>query len=367
MYTSERTLFFLTLFLFTLCSSLDGQETFFDPRYPDKTIPLSGLLQQMPASVFDDTTILELRLQSDFTYLEAHKIEEEYQFGTLGVQYSDSLYMRCQVRIKTRGQSRKDYCAAPPFWINFKKSNLEVSELKHLSKVKIVNQCHPYPLYQNYLLREYLAYKVFEQLHPYSFKTRLAKITYVDTGNQGETWQQYAFLIEENDMLGERLALEEVNRPTDELARLDTTCITALSIAQFLLGNVDWHVQSGHNIKYYQPSPEEDEPVYLVGYDFDLSGFVNPAYGKPIDKLKMIDIRDRRFIGCPWSEATLQRCIQQVLDKQEAIEQTVLNFEYLSREDRRDMLRYLNIAFNQLANPKKVERALMRKCVEYDW
>jgi len=344
-----------------------GQEEFFNPDDPDRKYSLAELAEQISGSLFDNTEILALRIESDFTHLEATKESEEYQPALLRVKYGDSLYMRKKVEIRARGNSRKKYCDYPPFKIRFGQTGFAISEFSRVSDLKVVSQCHPSPVYESYLLKEYLAYRVYQMLSPMSYRTRLARITYVDTGKKGKSWEQYGFLIEDDEMVEKRLDLVEVNRPEDRMARIDPDNLARVSLIQYLLGNVDWNVNSGHNIKYFQRSSDPQDTVFILGYDFDLTGFVDPAYGVPKASLNMTRMQDRRFIGCEIPEKTLWKNFQYLIRQKEPILELIEGFDLLPYEKGRDISSFLKTAFSLEKKEKRKERELIKKCISYAW
>ncbi len=346
---------------------LSGQEVFFNPYEPNREYKAAELARYLPSSLFDETGILELRIESDFTHLEATKESEEYQPAVLRAKYTDSLYMRQKIEIRARGNSRKKYCDYPPFKIRFHQTGFSISEFSRISDLKVVSQCHPHPVYESYLLKEYLAYQIYQLLNPVSYRTRLARITYVDVGKKGKSWEQYGFLIEDDEMIAERLAVQEVDRPADPIRRIDPDNLARVSLVQYLLGNTDWNVTNGHNIKYFQPSSDPQDTLFVLGYDFDLTGFVDPAYGVPRASLNMTRMQDRRFIGCEIPEKTLWANLQSLFDQKTALQELIEEFDPLSYEDRKNISQYLQPVWNLEKKEGKRKREFLKKCTSFYW
>ena len=61
----------------------------------------------------------------------------------------------------------------PPIELNIKKANFGYSDLNKISKLKLVPQCSSGKEKEDYVLREYLAYKLFNVLTDTSFRVRL--------------------------------------------------------------------------------------------------------------------------------------------------------------------------------------------------
>jgi hypothetical protein len=355
------------LLLFACPTFLFGQEEFFNPREPGREYSPDEVQAYIPNSLFGEGSILELRIESDFTHLEATKEAEEYQPAVLRVKYSDSLFMRKRVEIRARGNSRKKYCEYPPFKIRFKQTDSAVSEFSRISDLKVVSQCHPHPVYESYLLREYLAYQIYQLLCPISYGTRLVRILYVDKGKKGKSWEQYGFLIEDDEMIAERLALREVDHPDHPVEQIHPDNLARVSLIQFLLGNTDWNITNGHNIKYFQRSPDPQDTLFILGYDFDLTGFVDPAYGVPSASLKMTRMQDRRFIGCEIPETSLWENLQAMFDQKQALQDLIDGFDPLSFEERNNINQYLQTVFRLEKKEGKRERVFLKNCTSYYW
>ena len=64
----------------------------------------------------------------------------------------------------------------------------------------LVTHCHyKRDDYEQYLLEEYLIYRMYNLLSDVSFNVRLGRITYVDTEEDPDPMKQYKFLIEDKE------------------------------------------------------------------------------------------------------------------------------------------------------------------------
>ncbi|MDA3952498.1 MAG: hypothetical protein PF485_02555, partial [Bacteroidales bacterium] len=90
---------------------------------------------------FDNDIALDLTLRFDIKKFINEKMDEEYLPATLSYFSEDSIEISKEVRIKTRGVSRKIICYFPPFFINVKGSNFSDDVFPGINKVKIVPLC----------------------------------------------------------------------------------------------------------------------------------------------------------------------------------------------------------------------------------
>jgi hypothetical protein len=151
------------------------------------TIPDSQLLGEVSDTVktadfFELETPLKVRLKYDISSFVKNKTAGEYLDAELTVNYDDAHPITKNIRIQARGNFRRGQCMFPPFFLNFKTDPLAVETYADVKKVKVVTHCSSSTSNQNVLLREYLAYKIYNILTEKSFRVRLLDIDYIDTG-----------------------------------------------------------------------------------------------------------------------------------------------------------------------------------------
>ena len=107
------------------------------------------------------------------------------------------------LQIQTRGNFRlnKRNCDFPPLRLNLKKEAVKGTLFEGQDKLKLVVPCKLGQEYwAQYVLSEYLAYRMLNVLTPLSFRVRLARVTYIDsTGKDDPVEERYGFVIEDLD------------------------------------------------------------------------------------------------------------------------------------------------------------------------
>ena len=88
-----------------------------------------------------------------------------------------------EIKVKTRGNFRKNptNCNFPPLKLDFKKDELENSIFEGQNRLKLVTHCRSGNMeYDQYVIQEYLAYRIYNIITNKSFKVRLARVNYID-------------------------------------------------------------------------------------------------------------------------------------------------------------------------------------------
>ncbi len=193
-------------------------------------------LAAAPEGLFADESILELEIQSNFPYrsYKGRDAKEEVS-PELFPEYDGKVFVKgydgfTPVKIKARGMSKLNLCDFAPVSLRFNKGN-DNQIFSGQKKVKLATHCdegtsiaqgtHPAEDGVNsdqYIMREYLAYKAHEILMPEaSLKTRLAKIKYTDS--QGSVIAiKMAFFLEHKDQFFKRNPLYS-NKTVEEIQK----------------------------------------------------------------------------------------------------------------------------------------------------
>jgi len=148
---------------------------------------------------------LDLSLKLDLKTFKKTRRAEKYQPAEMTCHVNDTFMITHPVRVKARGVYRRDNCTLPPFWLNIRYSGIEADSIKGIKKMKMVIRCRKSAQYENYILREYLIYKIYNLITPYSFRVRLINLNFINTGKGNSATKDWAFLIEPEELMMERL------------------------------------------------------------------------------------------------------------------------------------------------------------------
>ena len=110
--------------------------------------------------LFEDDKMIEISLRFDLSTYFRTKPRNEYLKANITFNSGTADSISKDIRLKTRGVFRNRYCMFAPIELNFKKANFGYSDLNRISKLKLVPQCSSGKDKEEYVLREYLAYKL---------------------------------------------------------------------------------------------------------------------------------------------------------------------------------------------------------------
>ena len=157
--------------------------------------------------IFESDDILKLTIMSDFrSILDDRGEDRSYHKAQLYYLNNKGDTVCRKIKLKTRGNFRRDpaNCKYPPIKVKFSKLKTADSVFVDQSTLKLVIQCQ----LEEYVLLEYLAYRINNLLTDLSYRVRLAHITYVDMETREPYSTRYAFFIENEKKLAERLNAE---------------------------------------------------------------------------------------------------------------------------------------------------------------
>lgn len=324
-------------------------------------LPGASLGQDDSFDLFAAEEILPVTLRFDFQQLIKEKFEDQYQPCQISFQLSESEVIETDIQLKPRGNFRRKFCYLPPIRLDFEASSSPA--IQALDKIKMVTHCKNAKQFEQYVLKEYLAYKMYNLFTPLSFRVRLVEITYVDTEDKKKPLTRLGFLIEDVDVMAKRNGYKELE--VDQIPRQSTDYdqMTLISVFEYFLGNTDWSVPALHNIKLIIPREKEGPKVPVaVPYDFDYSGMINAPYAIPNEKLGIETVRTRLFRGRCRTEAEFQEVFDQFLEKKEALYQLVDELDLLEDYHKKEMTRYMDDFFEIIQRPAAVKNEILAAC-----
>jgi hypothetical protein len=218
-------------------------------------------------------------------------------------------------------------------------------------------------LYQLIILKEFLCYEIFKVLSPYSFRVRLMEIRYIDTGRKNKEYFSWAFIIEPESMMAERLnampfKLDNISRNQTRVFETDV-----MSLFQYMIGNADYSIMGRHNVKLIRLLDSLNAPPISVPYDFDYSGIVNAPYAEPGENLNIKSITERYFLGPCRTKEEYQKAIDVFIRKKQEIYKLVNSFPYASEKIIKNVMSYLNEFYLLLEKPRFIEQHLESTCL----
>jgi hypothetical protein len=337
--------------------------------------PASLAAQERP--LFTSHDVVTLAIRAPFEDIFGHRGEERVEYpGVVVIRGRSAEHDTLEVDIRTRGHSRleKRICRFPPLRLDFPKTRVSGTLFEGQDKLKLVTHCQDdRDEYEQYVLLEYLIYRVYNTLTPLSFRVRLARITYEDSEGDRDTVTRYGFLIEHEEAVAERTGWTSIVAPLVPPDVIDPENLALIGVFQYMIGNPDWSAfQAGpgnseccHNTK---PMGTPVGPVFSVPYDFDLSGLLNTRYANRLysgnlEKLGLRNVRQRRFRGLCRSAAFWPAIFTSFIEGRTEIEQLFRGQEGLEPDVLEEALEYIGDFYDVIDDEGRVRREFERHCV----
>lgn len=339
------------LFSFSLFfSSVDAQETTVQPA--TKTTIFEHLQQE---------GYLEITLESDFKKFIKNKKTNDYQATLLKVKKADGTEETWNTEIRPRGKMRRSVCAIPPIKMRFDEDQLKSRGLDKRRTLKMVTLCRNGSGYEQLVLREYLAYKLYNIITDHSFRVQLAKIKYEDTGANDRGFDEgFAFFIEHPKNLAERTEAEILKNQKFGNRLMNTDAGERFAMFQYMIGNTDWYFFNGHNVEVCGVPGTSD--LIPLPYDFDYAGIVGTPYAVPHDQLPIEHVSQRFYQGyCRTKEETM-KTIQLFIDNKQEIMQLAETFPHFAKYSRKSTVKYLKKFYKTIEHPKKRKKGILEHC-----
>lgn len=228
---------------------------------------------------------------------------------------ADGTVFLWDLKISTRGKFRRARCEMPPLKFNFSKKDLRAAGLTEFDKYKLVLPCFENPQAEELVLKEYLAYKAYEMITPFSYRTQLLKLSIKDV-NGGPDHLVTAFLIEATDEMAARNGGTELENILGNTADYyDQEAEVTHALFQYLVGNGDWSLVLGRNVKVIQIG-DRNIPV---GYDFDFTGWVGAPYATANSNVGQKSIYERIYLGYAQTDQVIDEVAGKFQEQRRAI------------------------------------------------
>ena len=199
--------------------------------------------------------------------------------------------------LRVRGNFRLKNCYFPPLKIKLKKSLSKNTIFEGNKSLKLVLPCLQQKDNNDNVIKEYLAYKLFELVSPYHFKTRLVTINLEEEkGKKIRSHKFKGFLIEDDNTVAKRLNGKVYGNFSHPLGQEPKACVRH-ALFQYMIGNTDFSQAHRHNVKLMFI----DLKMIPIPYDFDMAGLVNTSYATVAEILEekkgITDVTQRIYRG----------------------------------------------------------------------
>ncbi len=335
------------------------------------TVTPNAVLAADGDPLFASDELMKITIEGPLRALSRDRAEEgERRPGRLTFTGSEGVSTTLEVDLQPRGQSRRDrdVCTFPPLWVHFEKKSVKDTVFAKQNKVKMVTYCRSPKGFQDYIVKEYLVYRVFNVLSDASFRARLLEVTFTEEGSNAKPLVRYGFFIEHKKRLAKRLDLK-IQEPMDRIPRaaLEPEQAAIAELFQYMVSNTDFSFIAPpendnccHNAVLFG---EDDQvaPVYVpIPYDFDRTGLVDPPNGQPAAELGQRSFRQRVYRGFCRSPEYLEKAIARTVEARADIEALIREEPALGSRAKDGALKYIAGYYDVVNDPRRREREL--KC-----
>ncbi|MES2753297.1 MAG: hypothetical protein V4659_01390 [Pseudomonadota bacterium] len=264
------------------------------------------------------------------------------------------------IRLSPRGitRRRKETCQFPPLRVDFAAPPAAGMLFAGQRRLKLVTHCRQSEAFQQYLLLEYAAYRLFNTLTPLSFRVRLATVDYLAADGK-PVIRRAGFFIEDIADVAARNGRERARTPDrfpiGNVARAEAARVAVFNYA---ISNLDFSLNAGppgegccHNARLVSGTGAGLIPI---PYDFDFAGFVDAPYAVPPNSVAVANVRVRRYRGHCRYNAEAVAAAAALIARRADLLGVLATIPGLDERSRAKAGAFLDASLDRLADPAEV-------------
>jgi hypothetical protein len=314
-------------------------------------------------ALFAESAPVAFTLAANFKAVQADRVPNSTKTFPASIEFTHAgSSKKVDLPIRTRGQVRRSYdiCEFAPLRLEFPKDQMKGTVFDGQNAIKLGVHCRNVKEFEQYVLREYAAYKIFNLLSPNSFRVRLARVTYIDTAGNKNLGTKYGLLIEDDSDVAKRMEGRIVTQ-RELLSRLDKDAFTLVTLFEYMIGNLDMSLAAQHNFKLVQLP---NLAVFPIPYDFDYSGLVDASYALPPAGLHITTVRDRVYRGPCRTLPELETLFAQFRAIKPELPKVYDAIPDFDPSAKRKALAYLDQFYRTIDRPSDVKTAFTSNCLK---
>ena len=331
--------------------------------------PLFAKDDTKPPKLFNETSEMQVTLSGPWRDIKRNIKADKLYPAQLTYTGVDGQQKTLDVEVSPRGITRRlQVCDFPPLKIHFDKEKTKGTEFRGNKSLKLVTYCQTNTKYEQYYIKEFLVYRIYNLITDFSFRVRPMNIEYVDSANKKTSITRFSFMIEDTDDVAERNDLKKLTAPQIPYKTLDPVEISKFSLFQYLVGNVDYATNDGpghdsccHNSKLIGEG-DDVVPKFSIPYDFDATGLVDAHYAYPPTLLKLRNIRQRLYRGFCFANDKLPQTVALFNEKKPDILALFNDDPRLLDKNRKKAIKYIEDFYEIINDPKEFKEEITDKC-----
>jgi len=327
------------------------------------------------APLFSSHEVMELTIPVDFKTLCRPRETKDCDYTPTVLEYEDGQgqTQSLDIALKIRGgwRSLTKNCSAPLLFIRFNERDTAGTPFQGQSLLPLTTHCgqglsleasrvrQRKTTWEQYLLREFLAHRLYNVITDVSLNARLVRMTYPNPEKPSRRVVNYAFFTEHFQSVAKRNGDEQLPRGSFDHEKLDARGAAVLALFQYMIGNTDWSIVRERNVTLLQDSSGSQLPL---PYDFDMSGLVDAHYAGPAPTLPIDEVRDRYYLGFCHPDTDWDALFAFYLARQEDIMSMVGEIPALNKQGGRMLRRFLMRFFETLQSNETRQKKIVNHC-----
>lgn len=321
---------------------------------------------QQPKPLFASSDPIHIVITGPITRFAHNRNTNNVAAATL----TDPSGQALAITLNPRGITRRasDVCDFPPLRVRFTTPPPPTSLFAGQKSLKLITHCRNKPEFQQYVLLEYSAYRMYNLLTPHSFRVRLANIDYRDADGKPLV-SRVGYFLEDLSDVAKRNGMKETHAPALIAATtLSPPDAARYALFQHMLANHDWSMRAGpqgreccHNAELI--GPYATGTTIVIPYDFDFSGFVDAPYATPPDQLKIGSVRERYYRGYCAHNADVLAVARQMREERPQMMAAITSTPGLDPRTAARAIAFLDPFFADISTDASVNERVLRHCV----
>jgi len=289
--------------------------------------------------------------------------DSTYLGSSLSYTASDNKQKTLKVGLRARGNYRRLNCYYLPLWFKIDKDESKGSIFEEDKKLKVVLPCLKSSQANDHVVKEFLAYKIYEVMSPYHFDTKLIYITLEEERDgKSKDHDLLAILIQDTKNLAAAYDGKIIKRHMDPKGQ-DPASAVRNALFQYMIGNTDYSITYRHNEKLFYI----DDKIVPIPYDFDMSGLVNASYAvvSAIQNktLPISNVTTRLYRGFDREETIIQEIRKEYIEKENEVYRMVDSYQTYFKDPKefKELRNYLEGFYKIMKDDKKFQNSVLKK------
>ncbi len=328
--------------------------------WPEDDVLLARRTEAATRKLFQAPEPLEFTLTTDFNALNKERNPNSAKRfpGSLSIA---GLANELPVQLGSRGHLRLNTrtCEFVPIRVEFPKEGIAGTPFDGQTNLKLGTHCQNDKEFDQYVLREYLTYRLSNLVTPRTFRARLARGTYVDSKSKKTISMHNALFLEHDNDVARRLGGRDVTLPRIEFKDLDPDALTTMMLLNYMLGNTDYSIYALHNVKIVQ---DKKRTLIPIPYDNDMSGMVHPPYAIPDPRLHLRSVTDRLYRGPCRTVEEFNTAAEPFREHKADMLKEIESMKDLNGSHKSEMKEYLNSFFRTIETSEAIKKNFVNGC-----